>query len=77
MSTTTIACPHKNHYNNTHFIDWWLKMQVSSLSKGVTIILLCNFILIRISIQKLRLPSSWFQRHMHVFQIIAREELLT
>ncbi|XP_039015605.1 uncharacterized protein LOC120146005 isoform X1 [Hibiscus syriacus] len=23
MSTIPIACPHKNHSNNTHFIDWY------------------------------------------------------
>ncbi|XP_039007761.1 pre-mRNA-splicing factor cwf23-like isoform X1 [Hibiscus syriacus] len=29
MSTTTIACPHKNHYNNTHFIDWYRLLGVA------------------------------------------------
>ncbi|MBA0675793.1 hypothetical protein Gohar_016328 [Gossypium harknessii] len=43
-------------------------MPDQSLSKGVIINLLCNFILIRISIQKLMLPSSLSQRHIHVFQ---------
>ncbi|KAE8690445.1 putative Penguin [Hibiscus syriacus] len=29
MSTIPIACPHKNHSNNTHFIDWYRLLGVA------------------------------------------------
>ncbi|KAE8704535.1 putative Penguin [Hibiscus syriacus] len=29
MSTIPIACPHKNHSNNTHFVDWYRLLGVA------------------------------------------------
>ncbi|XP_012453245.1 uncharacterized protein LOC105775258 isoform X2 [Gossypium raimondii] len=63
-TTNPIACSHRHHIEHlvkSPFIDWLQKMPDQSLSKGVIINLLCNFILIRISIQKLMLPSSLSQ----------------